>query len=118
MRRKPDNWYHMTYEQQRAWEKAEREREDLEYERDRAREDAEAAQAAGQDRGQLAAAVVGGEGEKVGGHGGLRREAWPYWSTYPERAQTDEAVTEKKSAVRSRHRDPRVAPVGCPGPLA
>jgi len=36
---KPANWYDMPYEQQRAWERQAREREDLEYDLDRAREE-------------------------------------------------------------------------------
>jgi hypothetical protein len=41
MRSKPSNWYQMTYDEQRAWERQERERDDLEYDLERAREDAE-----------------------------------------------------------------------------
>jgi DNA repair exonuclease SbcCD ATPase subunit len=39
--RKPNDWYQMSYEQQRSWEKQNRALEDLEYEKDRAREEAE-----------------------------------------------------------------------------
>jgi len=38
---KPANWYAMDYEQRRDWEKAERQRQDLEYEADECRRTAE-----------------------------------------------------------------------------
>lgn len=41
MSRKPENWYQLGYPEQRAWERQERERQDLEYERDQAREEME-----------------------------------------------------------------------------
>lgn len=41
---RPPNWYSMDAQERRTWEKQAREIEDLEYERDRERKDAEAAQ--------------------------------------------------------------------------
>lgn len=38
MSSKPNNWYHMTYDQQQAWQRQEREREDEEYRRREAEE--------------------------------------------------------------------------------
>jgi biopolymer transport protein ExbB/TolQ len=39
--KKPSNWYEMDYSAQREWERADRERQNLEYDADRAKEDAE-----------------------------------------------------------------------------
>lgn len=41
MKSKPSDWYNLSYEQQRAWERTNRELEDMEYERDQAREESE-----------------------------------------------------------------------------
>ena len=41
MMNRPRDWYDMTHDQQRDWERREREREDLEYDLDRARQDSE-----------------------------------------------------------------------------
>ena len=41
MSKKPSNWYTMSYEDQQRWLHDERERQDLEYECDRAREEAD-----------------------------------------------------------------------------
>ncbi len=44
MSNRPRDWYQLTWEQRQAWEKAERERQDLESDAQRARDDADAAE--------------------------------------------------------------------------
>lgn len=55
---RPSNWYVMDSDQQRAWERAERERDDLEYEHRRAIEDAESAARNNQRKLQAKAAEL------------------------------------------------------------
>lgn len=42
--RRPSNWYEMDYHERQAWERQEQERQDLEYDKQRAQEEAEQAQ--------------------------------------------------------------------------
>jgi len=63
---KPSNWYQMSCEERRAWDRAERQRQDLEYERERALEDAERAERYALQRERQLSAMISENESRLG----------------------------------------------------
>lgn len=62
---KPSNWYNMSWEEQRAWQRAESEREDLEYRARQAQEEAEQVRRDAQREARRAQAQFSAMAEEV-----------------------------------------------------